>query len=310
MSRQCKPLALGQLMHKEKNIHTLLLLHLAVFLAGWTGIFGRLISLSGLPLVWYRMSVSIVTLALAMLFMRKLHLPKGKNLARIFLCGFVLATHWVAFYASIQASNVSVGVACIATTSFFTALLNIFFNRKEASWKEFVISFISIVGVMLIFSLDVRYRLGIGLGLLCSLAYAVFALLHIKTSEKVKEDSSTMLFYELIGGFCFLTLCIPLFLKLMPGNAILPTNTDIVWLILLGSIFTVLPFLLQLHALRRISAFTVNLAYNLEPVYSIAFAAIIFGELQELNWSFWLGIALIVTSVVIQTLRVKNRQTQ
>ncbi len=295
------------LKREEKKVHTLILLHLAVFLAGWTGIFGRLISLSGLPLVWYRMFISIVTLALALLIMHRFHVPKGKKLLRIFACGCILATHWVAFYASIQASNVSVGVACIATTSFFTALLNVFFNRKEASWKEFLISFISIVGVMLIFSLDVRYRLGIALGLLCSLAYAVFALTHIKTAEKVGEDSATMLLYELVGGFFFLTLCIPLFLKLMPGATVLPSKADAAWLVLLGSVFTVLPFLLQLHAFRRVSAFTVNLVYNLEPVYSIAFAALIFNELQELNWSFWLGIVLIVTSVVIQTLRVKER---
>lgn len=115
-----------------------------------------------------------------------------------------------------------------------------------------------------------------------------------------------MLFYELTGGFIFLSICIPAFMKLMPGSTVIPTGTDIVWLILLGSVFTILPFLLQLHALRRLSAFTVNLAYNLEPVYSIAFAAIIFGELQELNWSFWLGIALIVTSVAIQTVRVRK----
>lgn len=293
-------------MRKEKNVHTLILLHLAVFLAGWTGIFGRLISLSGLPLVWYRISVSIVTLALALLLMRRLRIPKGKDLLRICGCGFVLAAHWVAFYSSIQASNVSVGVACIATTSFFTALLNVFFNRKEASWKEFAISFISIVGVLLIFSLDVRYRLGIALGLLCSFAYAVFSMLHIRTSNRTGQDSATMLFYELTGGFVFLSLCIPVFMKLLPEAAIIPSRTDAVWLILLGSVFTILPFLLQLHALTRLSAFTVNLAYNLEPVYSIAFAAIIFGELQELSWSFWLGIALIVTSVAIQTLRVRK----
>ena len=293
-------------MRKEKNVHTLILLHLAVFLAGWTGIFGRLISLSGLPLVWYRISVSIVTLALALLLMRRLRIPKGKDLLRICGCGFVLAAHWVAFYSSIQASNVSVGVACIATTSFFTALLNVFFNRKEASWKEFAISFISIVGVLLIFSLDVRYRLGIALGLLCSFAYAVFSMLHIRTSNRTGQDSATMLFYELTGGFVFLSLCIPVFMRLLPEAAIIPSRTDAVWLILLGSVFTILPFLLQLHALTRLSAFTVNLAYNLEPVYSIAFAAIIFGELQELSWSFWLGIALIVTSVAIQTLRVRK----
>ncbi len=287
--------------------HTLVLLHLAVFLAGWTGIFGRLISLSGLPLVWYRMSVSIVTLSLALLLMRRLHLPRGKNLARICACGFVLATHWVAFYASIQASIVSVGVACIATTSFFTALLNVFFNRKEGSWKEFVISFISIVGVLLIFSLDVRYRLGIALGLLCSFAYAVFSMLHIRTAEATGEDSATMLLYELVGGFLFLTVLIPLLIRWLPEGAVVPGRTDLLWLLLLGSVFTILPFLLQLHALRHLSAFTVNLAYNLEPVYSIVFAAILFGELQEVNWSFWLGISPIIASVAIQTLRVRSR---
>ncbi|MBQ6912483.1 MAG: DMT family transporter [Bacteroidales bacterium] len=282
---------------------TLILLHLAVFLAGWTGIFGRLIALGGLPLVWYRMAVSVLSFTLVLLFLGKFHLPKGKDLLRICGCGVILAIHWVAFYASIQASNVSVGVVCIATTSFFTALLNIFFNRKEASWKEFVISFISIVGVLLIFSLDVRYRLGIALGLLCAFAYAVFSMLHIRTAERCGEDSATMLLYELIGGFLFLTLCIPAFMGIFPQSDVVPGGTDIVWLVLLGSVFTILPFLLQLHALRHLSAFTVNLAYNLEPVYSIAFAAVLFGELQELNGSFWLGISLIVISVVIQTVR-------
>lgn len=116
-----------------------------------------------------------------------------------------------------------------------------------------------------------------------------------------------MLLYELIGGFLFLTLCIPAFIKILPHETLIPGKADILWLILLGSVFTILPFLLQLHALRRLSAFTVNLAYNLEPVYSIAFAAVLFGELRELSWSFWLGIALIVISVAIQTVRVKKR---
>ena len=94
-----------------------------------------------------------------------------------------------------------------------------------------------------------------------------------------------------------------LHLAVFPQSEMVPGGADIVWLVLLGSVFTILPFLLQLHALRHLSAFTVNLAYNLEPVYSIAFAAVLFGELQELNGSFWLGISLIVISVAIQTVR-------
>lgn len=151
----------------SKDTKTLILLHTAVFLAGWTGIFGRLISLGGLPLVWYRIMVSVAVLAIV------------------------------------------------------------------------------------------------------------------------------------------LSLLVPF----LPLAEIIPQKADILWLLLLGSVFTVLPFLFQLQALRSLSAFTVNLAYNLEPVYSIAFAAILFGELQEVNFSFWLGIALIIISVLIQTRRVTHTNT-
>ena len=242
---------------------TLFLLHTAVFLAGWTGIFGRLITLGGLPLVWYRMMVSVATLGLVLAFARRLHRLSWKAFGLIAACGCVLSLHWVAFYASIQASNVSIGVACIATSCFFTTLLDPLINRKRVSWTEVLISFIAIAGVLLIFSLDVRYRLGIALGLL-------------------------------------LSALVPF----LPAADIVPARGDILWLLLLGSVFTIIPFLFQLIAFRTLSAFTVNLAYNLEPVYSIAFAALLFGEYREVGFSFWLGIALIVLSVLIQTRRV------
>ena len=225
---------------------TLILLHTAVFLAGWTGIFGRLITLGGLPLVWYRMMVSIATLGLVLAFARRLHRLSWKAFGLIAGCGGILALHWVAFYASIQASNVSVGVACIATSCFFTTLLDPLINRKRLSWTEVLISFIA------------------------------------------------------IGGVLLLSLLVPF----LPAADLVPAKGDYLWLLLLGSVFTIIPFLFQLIALRVLSAFTVNLAYNLEPVYSIAFAALLFGEYREVGLSFWLGIALIVCSVLIQTRRV------
>jgi drug/metabolite transporter (DMT)-like permease len=114
-----------------------------------------------------------------------------------------------------------------------------------------------------------------------------------------------MLLYELIGGVLFLTLCIPAFRALYPAEPVVPAGTaDLISLLLLGSVFTVIPFLFQLQALRKLSAFTVNMAYNLEPPYSIAIAAVLFGELQEVGFSFWVGICLIVLSVVLQTYSV------
>lgn len=290
----------------KENTRTLIILHTAVFLAGWTGIFGRLISLGGLPLVWYRIMVSVVTLFLVMLATGRLHKVSWPAVGRIAACGILLAIHWTAFFASIQASNVSIGVACIATTCFFTTLADPVIGHKRFSWVEILISFISIAGVLLIFSLDVRYRLGIALGLLSAAIYSVFAVCNVKAAERTGEPTDTMLFYELIGGILFLTFCIPLYTKLFPGEPIVPRGRDFLWLFLLGSLFTVVPFLFQLHALRKLSAFTVNLTYNLEPVYSIAIAAVLFGEQHEVGWSFWLGLALIVISVLLQTRRLSR----
>ena len=288
----------------SKETKTLILLHTAVFLAGWTGIFGRLISLGGLPLVWCRMMVSVVTLSIILAIAGRLHRLSWKAVAMIAGCGGSLALHWVAFFASIQASNVSIGVACIATSCFFTTLLDPLINRKRVVWAEVIISFIAIAGVLLIFSLDVRYRLGIALGLLSAALYSLFSLVNINVARATGEDSATMLLYELIGGVVCLSLLVPF----LPTADIVPQRGDILWLVLLGSVFTIIPFLFQLIAFRTLSAFTVNLAYNLEPVYSIAFAAILFGELREVGPSFWIGLTLIIVSVLIQTRRVLRRR--
>ena len=156
--------------------------------------------------------------------------------------------------------------------------------------------------MLLIFSLDVRYRVGIALGLLSAALYSLFALLNINVARKTGEDSATMLLYELVGGIFLLSLIVPF----LPVATIVPQGKDILWLLLLGSVFTIIPFLFQLEALQALSAFTVNLTYNLEPVYSMAFAALLFGEFREVGLSFWLGITLIVISVLIQTKRITN----
>ena len=294
---------------REKTL-TLIILHVAVFLAGWTGIFGRLITLGGLPLVWYRMITSVIVLATVLAFMRRLHRTGWKAIMKIAGCGILLALHWVAFFASIQASNVSIGVACVATSCFFTTLFDPIVNRKRIQWRNILLSFIAIAGILFIFSIDVRYRLGIALGLLCAALYSLFSILNINVARETKEDSATMLLYELIGGVAFLTLCIPVFRSMYPAEPVVPQGNDLLSLLLLGSVFTVIPFLFQLQALRKLSAFTVNMAYTLEPPYSIAIAAILFGELQEVGFSFWVGISLIVLSVVLQTYTVVRAKTE
>ena len=133
----------------------------------------------------------------------------------------------------------------------------------------------------------------------------MFAILNVKVASSTNQDSATMLMYELLGGVLLLSVVNPLYFVLDPSVQRFPVGSDIWALLLLGSVFTVIPFLLQIHALRKLTPFTVNVTYNLEPVYSIIFAAILFGETRELQWSFWVGLSMVVISVVLQTRRAK-----
>lgn len=191
-----------------------LLLHLAVLLAGGTGILGRLISLGGLGLVWYRMLVAVVTMLLTLLCLRRKFAVSRRNGLRIAACGMLLTLHWVAFFASIKASNVLAGVACIATSCFFTSLFDPLLNRHKVSWRDVLISFIAIAGILLVFSLDVRYRMGITLGILSAALYSLFSVCNVRTAQATGTDSSTMLIWELIGGAALLTLIVPLYVLL------------------------------------------------------------------------------------------------
>ena len=286
---------------------TLILLHLAVLLAGWTGIFGRLITLDGLPLVWYRVLIAFPAMLGALAAAGRVHRSGRGAVLRFVALGVLLALHWVAFYKSIQTANVSVGVACIATSCFFSALFEPLLNRRRMQWAELLISFVAIAGILLIFSLDVRYRVGIAWGLVSASVYSVFAILNIKAGEATGENSATMLLWELAGSVVFLSVCVPLFARFTGQPIPLPRGNDVWWLLVLGSVLTIIPFLLQIHALRRLSAFTVNVTYNLEPVYSILFAAVLFGETREVGLSFWAGLALIMLSVWLQTLRARRK---
>ena len=265
-------------------------LHLAILLAGGTGLFGKLISLSELPLVWYRIWIAAIFLFFILLFSKRIH-----------------KIEWGPFYGSIKAANVSIGVICFATVGFYTALLEPIIYRRKPLWRDIVFSLLTIIGILLIFQLDVRYRLGIGLGMVSSIVYAFFSIFSKKVQESTGKSSSTMLLYELLGGGTILTLILPLYLLFFPDLQVVPSPSDFLLLLIFASVFTIGPFLLQLQALRRISAFTVNLSYNLEPVYSILFAMLLFNEARALNISFWVGLSLIILSVFLQTFSILKK---
>lgn len=281
-------------------------LHLAVLIAGGTGLFGRLISIGELPLVCLRVVLSALLLALIMGCQKKLHRLPARELMQIMGCGIILSIHWVFYYGSIKAANVSIGAVCFALVGFFTAVIEPLFGRHRPAWSEICLGLLSLAGIALIFGMDPRYRLGIMLGVVSSLLYTIFSIFSKKVQADSGRSSSTMLLYEMIGGGIVLSMAVPVYGMCFPDVNIIPTHSDWAWLMLFASVFTIAPFLLQLQALRHISAFTVNLTYNLEPVYTILLAMLIFGEAYELNYAFYIGISLIVASVVLQMWRSKK----
>jgi len=278
-------------------------LHTAILLAGGTGLFGRLISIGELPLVCIRVILAAIILGAVMGGGRRLHRLPWSHLWKIMGCGVLLSVHWVLFYGSIKAANVSIGAVCFALTGFFTAVFEPVLEHRRPSWTELSLSMLTVVGIGLIFGLDVRYRLGIGIGVLSSFVFTFFSIFSKKVQADTGHTSSTMLLYELIGGAVVLILLTPFYSWAFPQTGIIPAWNDALYLLLLASVFTIVPFLLQLQALRTISAFTVNLSYNLEPVYTVLLAMIIFNEAGEVNLSFWMGISLIVLSVILQSVR-------
>ena len=281
----------------SKPAHAYLRLHTGILLAGATGVFGRLISLAELPLVWYRMIIATGVLAAVLAVGGRLHRPTFREAWRIGCCGALLAIHWVLFYGSIKAANVSVGVVCFALNGFFTALLEPMASGKRFSLRDLLLGLITLGGIVLIFGLNMQFRTGIVIGTFSSLFYTLFAIASKRVQSATGVESSAMLLYELLTGWCVLSLAMPFYAMLYPSVSLMPEGSDWLFITLFASVFTIGPFLTQLQALRTLSAFTVNLSYNLEPLYSIALAMLLFNEAQELNLSFWMGVSMIVAAV-------------
>lgn len=281
----------------SKPAHAYLRLHTGILLAGATGVFGRLISLAELPLVWYRMIIAAGVLAAVLALGGRLRRPTFREAWRIGCCGTLLAIHWVLFYGSIKAANVSVGVVCFALNGFFTALLEPMVSGKRFSLRDLLLGLITLGGIVLIFGLNMQFRTGIVIGTFSSLFYTLFAIASKRVQSATGVESSAMLLYELLTGWCVLSLTMPFYAMRYPSASLMPEGSDWLFIPLFASVFTIGPFLTQLQALRTLSAFTVNLSYNLEPLYSIALAMLLFNEAQELNLSFWMGVSMIVAAV-------------
>jgi drug/metabolite transporter (DMT)-like permease len=281
-------------------------LHIAVLLAGLTGVLGRLISLNEGLLVWYRLLLTAVSLWILAWIRRQSVKVDRRDIWRIFGVGGIAALHWVTFYGSIKYSNVSVGLVCFSAIGFFTALLEPLIMRHRIDMVELTLGFLVIVGIFFIFKVDPHFKTGIVIGLISALLGSLFPVLNKRILKRVSSENVTL--YELSGGFLVLTLLMPLYLYLFPAPSLIPGWQDWIWLLILSWACTVLAFNLSMSALQHISAFTVNLSYNLEPVYGILLAFVLFREDKYLNKGFYIGFFLILLSIVLQTVRLRRRR--
>jgi len=244
--------------------------------------------------------IASVILLLMLSIRKQLQRLPAKEVSKLAGVGILLTLHWVFFYGSIKAANVSIGVVCFSLSGVFTAIFDPLIHRRRIKIKEMLFSALTLIGISLIFHFDVRYRLGIALGTVSSALAALFIIANKQVSTR--HSSTTILFYEMVSGFLFLSVLIPFFLCFSSEIFPLPNASNSVYILCLAVFCTIGLYTLQTQALRKISAFTVNLSYNLEPLYTIVLAMIIFGEEKELNFAFYIGLGLIVLSVVLQTL--------
>ncbi len=283
-------------------------LHTAVFLAGFTAVLGKLIELNEGVLVWYRLLLTVATLLALLYFGGRLQILPKRLWAPVLGVGAIVALHWVTFYGSVKYANVSVALTCFSATGFFTAFLEPLLLRRRINGMEVLLGTMAIAGIAVIFGFHPQYKTGIILGILSAIGSALFPIFNKKLLEHITPQLLT--FYEMLGGLLSLTLLVPVYLWFFPAGNYLPTASDWGWLLVLAWLCTVLSFNLQLQALQRISPFTANLCYNLEPVYGIVLAFVFFNENKYLNSGFYAGLLLILMAVVLQMVRVLRGKVQ
>lgn len=279
-------------------------LHLAVFLFGFTAILGKLITLEQTALVWNRLWIAVLGLIFIPRVFRGILSIKKSNLLIFSGIGVLVALHWLTFYGSIKVGNsASVTLACLATSSLFTSILEPLITKSKFQWVELLLGLLVIVGIYFLSGVGEAYYLAIVIGIISAFLAALFSTLNKKYITG--QNSLSVSTIELAAGFIFISVCYPILQHLFPQPQWFPTGNDWWWLIVLGLLCTSLAFALSLEALKEISAFISNLSINLEPVYGILLAIWILNEDTQLNFDFYLGTAIILVAVLLHPIITK-----
>ena len=291
----------------DTTTKNLLILHFTVFIWGFTGILGSLISVSAVDMVWYRVMIASITLTIYFLATKKSLRVTKKQFFQFSFTGIIVALHWILFFYAIKVSTVSVTLVCLSSFTLFTAILEPLIKKTSIQIAEIFIGLIIILGIYLIFKFETEYTFGIILGLCAAVASSLFAT--INSTLIHKSDAVTIGFYELVGAFFWITLY-RLFDQSLLTETFNLSGSDWLYLTILGTICTALAYVAGVSVMRTLSAFRVALITNLEPVYGILLAFLFFGKRETMTIGFYLGAALILGAVFLYPIYKKRTEKQ
>lgn len=287
---------------QNDNLKSYLHLHVIVFIWGFTAILGKLISLEALDLVWYRMLfASAIMTFVVLLSKEKVKVPFNVLIGFI-VSGIIIAAHWLTFYQAIKVSNVSITLACLSTGAFFASILEPIFYKRKVIWYELLFGIIVVIGLGIIFNVETKYTTGIYLAVTSAFLSALFSVINGKYAKEYNPNIISL--YELSSGVFFISIYLFFAGSFTPAFFAVSVN-DLIWLFLLSSICTAYAFSASVKVMKFLSPFTVMLTINLEPIYGIILALLIFDDTEEMTPMFYVG-ALVILATVIANGIVKS----
>ncbi len=272
-----------------------LILHFTVLIWGFTGVLGELITVSALHLVWYRVLIAAVSLVLYYIFTKRTLLVPKDQLLQYLGVGMIVGLHWVLFFHAIKVSTVSVTLVTLSSVTLFTAILEPIINRKRISIADVIVGLVIIFGIYLIFKFEFKYFWGIVYGLSCAFCASIFSILNARMVKKGSPTTITL--YEMVGAWIGVS-----FVMFFTGDfdeQMILSQSDLLYLLLLGVVCTAIAYVLGVAVMRELSAFTVALTTNMEPVYGIILALLIFGQKEAMSTGFYFGAIIVLAAVFV-----------
>lgn len=288
---------MDRLFRNKSHLKNYLHLHFLVFIAGFTAILGELISITAIPLVWFRMVMASILMFLYIKVAKVKLKIKLKSILKLSIAGVIIAAHWICFFGAIDEANISIALAMFSTGAFFASFIEPIVYKRKIIWYEIIFGIIVIIGVFIITQSEIKYLKGIILGIVSAFFSSLFAVLN---GNFLKQHTATVIsFYEFLSGVFFISLYLIFFTDGFSLEFFNLSKLDFIYLFILASVCTAYAFIASVYVMKLISPYTVVLTYNLEPIYGILMAIILFPEKEIMSNSFYYGAIVIIVTVLL-----------